>query len=57
MIPTPEAREFARGLTDSEAGKPLWAFPPLYAEAIKHERRHRFNTDIDDVDAPVVIDE
>lgn len=56
-MPSRWAREYARGLTDHLVRRPLWLYPPGLAEAIKHERRRRFNTDIDDVDAPAVFDE
>jgi hypothetical protein len=36
-----------RGAADTEIRRPLWEFPPEAREAVKHERRRRFNWDID----------
>lgn len=36
-----------RTALDSEVRRPLWEFPPEAREAVKHERRRRFQWDID----------
>lgn len=46
-----------RDAPDDAIRGPLWLWRPHQIKAVKHERRRRFQFDIDDVDAPVVFDE
>lgn len=46
-----------RDAPDDMIRGPLWLWHPHQVQAVKHEKRRRFQADIDDVDAPAVFDE